>query len=163
MKLIWALVGRGLFWLSWPALRVYMGRGERSRVIVVAEDRLLLVKGFVGHGLWTLPGGGIKRAETARQGAVREVWEETGLKLPPASLRTVGRGVASECGLKFSYVVFAVELPKTARLIRQKRELTDAAWLPLSTMARRADISPATRRILALWRPATVCYTLHGR
>lgn len=52
---------------------------------VVRDDagRLLLVQraNEPSRGLWSLPGGRIEAGETAREAAVREVFEETGLRV----------------------------------------------------------------------------------
>jgi 8-oxo-dGTP diphosphatase len=152
MKKAWALVGWGLFWLAWPALFVYLKLGRRSRVIITAENRVLLVKGFISSGRWILPGGGIGRGETARQAAIREVREETGLELSPIKLKEVGEGIANEYGLRFYYTVFVADLPKIQKPVKRGWELTDAAWLPLSTLPRQSDVSPETRRVIAFAR-----------
>ena len=34
-----------------------------------------------GYGLWSIPGGYVDRGEVVEEAAVREVWEETGLKV----------------------------------------------------------------------------------
>ncbi|MBI2062588.1 MAG: NUDIX domain-containing protein [Candidatus Yanofskybacteria bacterium] len=42
---------------------------------------ILLVKHGYGTEKWSLPGGGIKQAELAPAGAIREVFDETGLSI----------------------------------------------------------------------------------
>jgi 8-oxo-dGTP diphosphatase len=52
-----------------------------ARVLLIdPDDRLLLFKFRVdGSNVWITPGGGVDRGETFEQGALRELWEETGL------------------------------------------------------------------------------------
>jgi 8-oxo-dGTP pyrophosphatase MutT (NUDIX family) len=53
-------------------------------------DRLLLLRrsrAVPSPGLWNLPGGHREPHEHPREAAVRELWEETGVKLPTAALR----------------------------------------------------------------------------
>ena len=45
--------------------------------LVFTEGGVLLVKDWSGE--WALPGGSVKKSESARCGAEREVFEETGL------------------------------------------------------------------------------------
>jgi 8-oxo-dGTP pyrophosphatase MutT (NUDIX family) len=56
---------------------------ERVRVICLRESRLLLVRHrwHDGSYFWMLPGGGIKDGETIEDTAVREVWEEAGVRI----------------------------------------------------------------------------------
>jgi len=57
---------------------------ERVRIVCVdASGAILLIKWrdpLDGHVFWEPPGGGIEDAETPRQAAVRELFEETGLR-----------------------------------------------------------------------------------
>jgi ADP-ribose pyrophosphatase YjhB (NUDIX family) len=50
--------------------------------VIVDDGRILLCRidepDTVGHGSWTLPGGGLEFGEGPRDGAVREIREETG-------------------------------------------------------------------------------------
>ncbi|WP_216328854.1 NUDIX domain-containing protein [Deinococcus aestuarii] len=41
-------------------------------------------------GLWNLPGGAVEPGEGLAQAAVREVWEEVGVRVEPGALRTLG-------------------------------------------------------------------------
>ncbi len=38
-------------------------------------------------GYWAIPGGFMEAGECLAEGAARELWEETGIRLPPESLR----------------------------------------------------------------------------
>ncbi|SOD60937.1 ADP-ribose pyrophosphatase YjhB, NUDIX family [Streptomyces zhaozhouensis] len=58
-------------------------------VAVWLGGRVLLVL-VRGRGCWELPGGGIDPGESPREAAARELWEETGHRVPPERLRFVG-------------------------------------------------------------------------
>jgi 8-oxo-dGTP pyrophosphatase MutT (NUDIX family) len=62
-----------------------------SRVLLVDEaGRVLLLHGFdparPDHGYWFTVGGGLDKGETPAQGAARELFEETGLRVRPDEL-----------------------------------------------------------------------------
>jgi ADP-ribose pyrophosphatase YjhB (NUDIX family)/aminoglycoside phosphotransferase (APT) family kinase protein len=56
---------------------------ERVRVICLRGNELLLVKHkwIDGTFFWLIPGGGIKHGESVEDAAVREVWEEAGVRI----------------------------------------------------------------------------------
>ena len=65
-----------------------------ARVVLVADGRVLLQQGFdpgrpEAGSWWLTPGGGLNDGESAEDGAVREVLEETGLQLSPVQLGPV--------------------------------------------------------------------------
>lgn len=48
------------------------------RVLLLREGSVVLVRHWLTPGVWTLPGGGVKKGETPEQAAVREIREELG-------------------------------------------------------------------------------------
>lgn len=64
-------------------------RGARV-ILLDQDDRVLMVRGHdvdqPDRSWWFTVGGGIDPGETAHQAAVRELFEETGLRLDPAEL-----------------------------------------------------------------------------
>jgi 8-oxo-dGTP pyrophosphatase MutT (NUDIX family) len=51
-----------------------------ARVLLVCGDHVLLVQSRKSH-YWNFPGGGIKKKENPSEGALRELFEETGIKI----------------------------------------------------------------------------------
>ena len=85
-----------------------------ARVLLVDDaGRVLLFHGFdptrPGHDFWVTPGGGLEPGESAADGAVRELAEETGLLLTTGRL---GAPVRTE----------VVEFPCDGRWYRQTQE-----------------------------------------
>lgn len=80
-----------------------------------ADGRVLLVQ-HAGSGVWVCPGGAIDPDEAPQDAVVREVWEETGLRVEPLALCGVFGGphcrVRYDNGDEVSYVitVFACRL-----------------------------------------------------
>ena len=57
--------------------------------IVINAQGELLVQRSVDNGQWYLPGGGIDPGEEPADAVVREVWEETGIRVIPKHLSGV--------------------------------------------------------------------------
>jgi ADP-ribose pyrophosphatase YjhB (NUDIX family) len=130
MKRTLQLTGKIAFWLSLPLLYLYLHSSRRTRVVIIAEGQILLVKGWYGSGKWILPGGGLHRGEEARAGAVREVAEETAIRLLPEQLKPFGEARHRGYGLRYAYERFYVELPKLLVITPQRLEIAEAAWFP---------------------------------
>ncbi|KAJ51777.1 ADP-ribose pyrophosphatase YjhB (NUDIX family) [Clostridium tetanomorphum] len=59
-------------------------RDTRVQVVILKEDKYILLKHYSvkeDKYFWALPGGGKEKGESEEEGAIREVFEETGLKI----------------------------------------------------------------------------------
>ena len=75
-------ISKLLFWLSWPIIYIMVTGTNRTRVLILKDDSILLVSGWLNDGRWQLPGGGVKRRENFAKAALREMEEEVGIKQP---------------------------------------------------------------------------------
>lgn len=79
-----------------------------AAAVVVHRGRVLLVRRRVAEGAlsWQFPAGAVEEGESAGTAAVREAWEETGLRV--RVLRTLGERVHPATGRLIAYVACAV-------------------------------------------------------
>ena len=135
-----------------------------ARVLLVDEDdRLLLFysRDYMGPDVeyYVTPGGGLDAGETLAEGAAREVFEETGLRIEPGALGPVvaeSEGAWSDspdlviesCDAFFFLRVPHFD-PVRDRLEEiEQAEFTEARWLTFDRggRGRRADLPRAHRR-----------------
>ncbi|MGQ4494625.1 NUDIX hydrolase [Dermabacteraceae bacterium P13095] len=116
-----------------------------SYLVLTRGDEVLLSHWTDGpRPLWTMPGGGTDLGESLEDGAVREVWEETGYRARAGRLLAVDtfevpaeerfhnpRGVPLRC----VRVIYAGEIVG-GQLRREENGSTDEArWFPLAQVA----------------------------
>jgi ADP-ribose pyrophosphatase YjhB (NUDIX family) len=100
----------------------------RSLVLcaVFAGNRLLLMRRatppYVGR--WAPPGGFAEAGETLQNATVREVFEETGVRLDPADL--VPLAITSVAHMNQVYIMFRAHIDECA--VRPGDEALDARW-----------------------------------
>lgn len=116
--------------------------------VVVHSGHVLLVKRKAqpGRGLWALPGGFVQPDETVREAAIRELREETRLKLPVPVLKGSLRGEAvfdhperSQRGRTITHA-FHFDFP-TGELpaVRGGDDAARARWVPIAEAQRMRD------------------------
>lgn len=147
------IIGTLAFFLSIPGLFFYLKRDERARVIVQVDDKILVLKGWYGSNRWMLPGGGMHAGELPVEAAVRELAEETGIKLKPQDLTPAGNGkVKDSYGLGYAYHLFTVKLPERPLVSVSNYEIHDSAWqTPEDLIANKNGVLKATRTVLYTW------------
>lgn len=138
LKRTYAAVGRLSHKAMSPIMkRVVTEKHVRVRVLIVNEDKeILLVKSWLGHQTWSLPGGGIRRSESPAEAAAREVYEETGLRIAADHLQELGSFENGDSSTKFTVQCFYIEVAKREpRIARRHRlEMLDIAWFPMAKL-----------------------------
>jgi len=113
----------------WWRVRKPLVRG----VIVIARDgegRVLLVRHTYGLGLWTLPGGGLRKGEDPAVAAAREFAEELGCATGPLTLAGVHEGTLH--GAPSRMHVFSCMITEVPR--PDGREIADARFFALDAL-----------------------------
>lgn len=129
--IIWAIIGRILGYLTWPLVGLVIRFTMRTKVLIVCGDQVLLLKGWLGVGKWDLPGGGLRRRERPKRGALRELREEVGLDLRPKDLKELGVLTQTK-GHRYNFHTFAVDVDEKPKLKLRKSEIVDAMWVPIN-------------------------------
>lgn len=146
MKKTWKVIGIVAFWVTWPALWVYLHMGKRTRALIICGDEFLALKAWYGSDVFILPGGGLHRGENSLQGLIREVHEETGIELYEKDVRFL----FSKTDGPVSYDAFEVRLGQKPVIRPQRGEIRDYAWLPLGNPPRR--VNDDVRLVLDHWK-----------
>lgn len=105
-----------------------------AAVILDAEGRVLLVKHNYGRCNWELPGGGAEYEESIVETALREVREETGLRVAAQHMI----GIYYETEGDFLHFVFRCQLldPTATPYAKDTSEITACAYWPPHALPR---------------------------
>lgn len=123
------MIGRIVFWVTWPGLRLGLRFTTRTRAFITHDDKVLVVKPWLGNGKWGLPGGGIKTNEDALTAVVREVKEETAIMLKRTDCKKIGSFEYKNSGLRFVYSLYAIKVARIPKVKRQKSEIGEIDWI----------------------------------
>ena len=130
---------------------------ERGRILIVRHRP---ERGGYWQGKWICPGGRLEPGETLAQGALREVLEETHLRvklgrmLPP--FETIVRE-ENELRLHVVYIDFLAELIDGE--LSPDDDISEAEWWDRKALAQRWDeLHEDTKRLLTLagYRPDSI-------
>ncbi|NTX56603.1 NUDIX hydrolase [Myxococcus sp. CA039A] len=140
---------------AYALARVYwLVRHPRTQGVFVGvwhEGRVLLLQNSYKHQL-SMPGGGMDAHESPAEAGARELHEEVGVRVDPASLRpafeTVGTSENKEDHVRF----LELDVDSEPSLTIDDREVTWAAFIDLDT-ALRLPVSPLVRAYLEHARP----------
>ncbi len=141
--------GRVAFWLGWPLWWLLMHHSERSRVLLVADNHVLLTRGTLSAGEWSLPGGGLHHGEAAKIGACREIDEELGISITADQVRELGVEPTRNSGIAYTAYYMVTEL-ETRQTPAARLEVADARWVSAKEIPTLV-VDAATLRALELW------------
>jgi len=124
---------------------------------VVDSDRVLLIhrRRDPHRGLWVAPGGKLEPGESPHEGAVREILEETGLRIELPQLRGVITEVSARPDYQWLLFLFRADRREASGEARASDE-GELAWCPFDRMP---DL-PMPQSDETWWRH---CVSLDGR
>lgn len=134
------LAARGWWFVRRPAVR-------SSFVAVWWNDRLLLVRNSYKPGE-TVPCGGLRRGETARAAARRELAEEVGIRVEETELRPVYRSVIDHDYTRDHFEFFELDCPERPEFEVDAREVVSGEFCPRHALGSR-PLVPQVRAYLA--------------
>jgi mutator protein MutT len=119
--------------------------------LIVEKDKVLLVKraSEPGFGLWSIPGGVLKVGETLEEALIREVEEETGIKVKVQNLLDVlDLIIKDENGrVKYHYVLVDYLAKPLNGSIRPSSETPEVRWIKIEDVEK-YPITRTLRRLL---------------
>ena len=152
MKNIWRFIGKAAFWVTLPLLYVYLRIGRRTRVFIRCGEELLVVRTWLGTDIWIFPGGGLHHGEDPAVGAVREVYEETGIQLDPAELTFLfERTVTTPQKLTFRCVAYAIDLPQKPNSKPASGEIIEIEWRSINELCKQNSAEQLLKPALEAW------------
>lgn len=150
MKGVWQKAGVISFWILSPLLYFYIRLNARTRVVIKQGNKILLVKPWLGSGQWELPGGGLKFSESAIDGAVREVLEETGFEIDKKNLKYLGKERLDGL-IPATVYCYATELLSEPKVKKRFIEIIDIAWVDMENVPN-YPLHDLSRICLDLWK-----------
>lgn len=120
--------------MSTPLRWVLLSRRVRAYVVIEHDARVLLVRNWLGKGEWSFPGGGSRANESALQAVLRETEEEIGVTLEPARVRFLREGFRKDGIGGKHYALFHAVLEDKPQIRRAPAEITDAEWVPITSV-----------------------------
>jgi ADP-ribose pyrophosphatase YjhB (NUDIX family) len=117
-----------------------------SLVAIWNRGEVLLVRNsYVPY--YGLPGGYVRRGESARDAAMRELFEEVGVSAKPEDLRLLLEETHEWEGKHDHVQIFGLDLPTRPTVAVDNREVVEASWWS-PARALSLDLFPPLRHVL---------------
>jgi len=143
------IVGRVIYLLAWPVSYVYLRSSHRTRVVVSSKDKILVVKNIIGKNEWGLPGGGLHKNERSIDGAIRELYEETGIKMAASDLKPIFENrQVSEDHASFYIDGYITNLKRLTVPTPITKEIAEARWVDQEELLKNYKLQGHARDIL---------------
>ncbi|MEM0381301.1 MAG: NUDIX hydrolase [Nitrososphaerota archaeon] len=123
------------------AASAFVERG--GMVLLVRRGRM------PARGKWSLPGGAVRWGEPVREAVVREVLEETNIKIEAGPVLDVVDVIYREGGeVLYHYVITCFEGRYVGGDVRPGTDAEDARWIPIHEL-QNYDITPTAKRVIS--------------
>ena len=121
-----------------------------AAVVFRGSEVLLVRRGNQpSKGKLGIPGGVVELGETAEEAVVREVEEETGIRVKPLRVLDVLDSIVKddEGGIRFHYVLLEFLCEPLGGELRASSDASDALWAPLESLEE-LDVMHRTRAFI---------------
>ena len=119
--------------------------------IIFKDDSILLIKrgGEPAAGQWSIPGGVVDTGETLTDAVVREVWEETHLRVEPLTLVKILDRIFrdKEDRVVYHYVLVDFLCRCTGGKVQPGTDALDARFIPIQDLVS-LNVIPVTRKVI---------------
>lgn len=116
-------------------------------VVVFHKEKVLVVKDRIWQ-TYKLPGGFIDDGENISQAAVREVFEETGVKVEFGTVVSLGHFTPAQFGESNLYVI-SLAKPLTIDIaIQDDEEIIEARWIDVNEYLTHEDVLPYNKALV---------------
>ena len=137
-------LGKVGYIITRPGVYALIRFTRRSYVVIRVKDEIIVTKDWLDmHKIWRLPGGGVKRSETPKIGAKRELKEEVGINIDVNGLKLIKKGVHPF--LKYRFWVYELKLDKKPSISINRYELADARWISIKNIANQPKVYEITQ------------------
>lgn len=141
--------------LDMSGRRLYPEKPLVGGVLIQDDDRYLLINRAAepDTGLWSIPGGVVELGERAKEAAMREAFEETGLEVEIVGvLGVVDKIVEGDGnGIKFHFVIVDYLAYPVGGSLEASSDALDARWVRPSDF-QDYEMSPAQVELLKMNR-----------
>lgn len=125
-------------------------------VMILNKGRILLGQRHIdpdkadselhGEGTWTMPGGKLHFGESFEEGAVREVFEETGITLIPEDLNVLALNSDKSHDAHFVTIGLLCEKEVGEARVMEPDEITRWEWFALDALPN--PLFPPTKKVI---------------
>jgi len=118
--------------------------------LLVRGDRVLLIRRRAepNRGRWSFPGGVVDLGESVRDAVVREVREETGLRVEPREVVDVSDVILPDRGPpEYHFVLAVFRANRVGGRLRARSDAAEARWVRVRDL-RKLDVTDTTLRTI---------------
>lgn len=133
------IVGKIIYIFSYPVILLLVKNTHRSYVVLLVDNKVLVTRNWLSNKpIWRLPGGGLHNQELPVFAAVRELQEETGIKIEASQLTVL---LENQMHKKhFSYDIFYCQLHEQPDIKLDNLEILDAQFIAISDLGTKYQI-----------------------
>jgi 8-oxo-dGTP diphosphatase len=119
--------------------------------VVLANNKVLLVKRGrpPAKGIWSIPGGAVEVGESVQEALVREIMEETGIRVEVGPLVEVVERILpdAEGRIEYHYVILDYLCTAEPMKPRAGSDAADARWVDFEEL-NKAELTPDTEAVV---------------